>query len=88
MGLAGTSGCDEVDDEDQRLVRADHAASAVLAVGQVRRDGELAATAHLHAGDALIPARDHMARAEREGERGAAIQLASNCLPVANDTPT
>ena len=48
---------DQVDHEDQRLARPDHAAGAAVAVRQVRRDDQLAAAADLHPGDALVPAR-------------------------------
>ena len=48
---------DQVDDEDQRLARLDHAAGAAVPVGQVRRDDQLPAAADLHAGHARVPAR-------------------------------
>ena len=64
---------DEVDDEDQRLAGCDGAASAAVAVGEVRRDDELASAADLHAGDALVPAGDDLADAESEGQRFAAV---------------
>ena len=43
------------------------------AVAEVRRDGEPAATADLHARDALVPARDDPAAAQRELEGLAAV---------------
>ena len=55
---AGLLDGDEVDDEDEVLVRADVAGwSPLLAVGEVRRDHQLATAADLHARDALRPAR-------------------------------
>ena len=48
-GRSGSAHADEVDDEDQRLARADDAAGAAVAVREVRRDDEPAATADLHA---------------------------------------
>ena len=42
---------------------ADHRWRAGRAVGEVRRDDQLAAAADLHAGDALVPAGDHFAGA-------------------------
>ena len=60
-----------VDDEHERRVRGDRA-RAVRPVAEVRRDDQHAPAALLHARDALIPARDDHARAERERERLAA----------------
>src|SRR5690606_210754 len=54
---------EQVDDEDQRLAR-EAVAGARRAVRQVRRHDELAAPADLHAGDALLPARDEAAQRE------------------------
>src|SRR5688500_17134783 len=64
----GSAHLEQVDDEDQGLVRADHRRRAPAAVGQGRRDGELTATAHLHAGHALVPSGDDLALAQLEGE--------------------
>src|SRR4051812_29690059 len=69
----GLAHADEVDDEDERLVPPHHPARAALAVGGVGRDGDAPAPADAHAGDALVPARDHLALAEPELERRAAI---------------
>src|SRR5688572_2042774 len=63
-------------------MRRDHAAAAVLAVGERGRDGELALAADPHAFDALVPALDHVARAEREVERVAARAARVELLPV------
>src|SRR5581483_7544419 len=59
--------------EDERLAGLDRAAGAPVAIAQVRRDDELAPTADLHAGHALVPARDDPAAAEREAEGLAAV---------------
>src|SRR6266508_2528835 len=63
----------QVHDEHERLVGPDDAARAALAVRQVRRDRDAPAPADLHAGHALVPARDHLSLAELELERVAAI---------------
>src|SRR4051794_14077528 len=73
---------DEVDHEHQRLVGLDHAAGAPGAVAQVRRDGEAAATAHLHAGHALVPAADDLAATEAELERVAPVPRGVELLAV------
>jgi hypothetical protein len=50
------------------------AASPVAAVGQAGRDGDGALAAHLHAGDALVEARDDLrAPCQRELERPLSI---------------
>src|SRR4051812_1749118 len=64
---------EQVDDEDQRFSGLDDAGRAAGAVAQVRRDGQLAAAAHAHALDTLVPAGDDLAAAEREGEGLAAV---------------
>ena len=51
----------------------DHAAGAARPVGHRRRDRQLPPAADPHPGDALIPAGDHLALAEREPERLAAV---------------
>src|SRR5690606_33121852 len=72
---------DQVDDEDQGLPRLDHIAGAAVAVGQVRRDGELAAAADPHPQDALVPAGDDLADAELEAERLAPAPGGVELLP-------
>src|SRR4051812_10632231 len=57
---------DEVDDEHEGRARLDDAARAAVAVRLVRRDGQPAPSADLHAGDALVPALDDHADAEAE----------------------
>src|SRR3954451_24216744 len=73
---------EQVDDEDQRLVGADRAARAALAVGEVRRDRDPAPAADLHARDPLVPARDDLALAEAELERVAAVPGGVELLAV------
>src|SRR4051794_22653307 len=63
----------EVHHEDERLTRRDRGRRPGRAVAQVGRDDQLAAAAHAHAGDALVPALDHLAGAELERERLAAV---------------
>ncbi len=69
----GSAHADEVDDEDERLVGADDAARAALAVGEVGRDRDAAAPTDFHAGHSLVPARDDLPLAEAELEGVAAI---------------
>src|SRR3954464_1623408 len=70
---AVSSHADEVDDEDQCRARLDDPTGTTIAVGLVRRDGQPAAAAYLHAGDALVPALDHHADAQPELQRVAAV---------------
>src|SRR5262245_29024930 len=63
----------QVDDEDQRRVRLDRWRLALRAVGQVRRDDQLAPPALLHADQALVPSLDHLAGAELEVEGLSAV---------------
>src|SRR6185437_10246218 len=70
---AGSVDADEIDDEDERLVGADHPAGAALAVGQHRRDRDPPPAADPHPLDALIPALDDLAPAELELEGAPAI---------------
>src|SRR5205085_6239595 len=65
---------DELDVEDERGVGRDRVAVAAAAVGHRRRDHERALAADLHARDAVVPARDRLARADRELE-GLSLQL-------------
>src|SRR5687767_422103 len=73
---------EELDLEHQGRVGGNGAREAAWAVGQIRRDGELALAADLHAGDALIPALDHAPGAELELERLAAILAGIELLAV------
>src|SRR5688572_15787962 len=65
----------ELDLEDQGGVGGD-AGARVATVAEVRRDDEGALAAHLHAGDALVPAADDLAASDGELERGTAVQRA------------
>src|SRR5690606_3918809 len=67
------SDAEQVDHEDQRLAGLDRRRRALVAVGQVRGDGQLAAAADLHALHALVPALDDPAGAQREPEGSAAV---------------
>src|SRR5690606_23065921 len=69
----GSAHVHEVDDEDERLAALDRAAGATVAVAQVRRDGDLAPAADLHAEQALVPALDDLADTDREVERLTAV---------------
>src|SRR5262249_1834546 len=60
---------EQLDLEHERRVGRDRAREAPRAVAERRRDGELALAADAHALHALVPARDHLARAEAEAER-------------------
>src|SRR5262249_46610267 len=62
--------------EHQRGVRWDDAAGARSAVRELRRNDEPALPAALHARDALIPAGNHAACAERKRKRLIAIARA------------
>src|SRR4051812_8703322 len=64
---------DQAPHDPGRPPGADDPARAALAVGEVRRDRDAPAPADLHAGHALVPAADHLALAERELERVAAV---------------
>src|SRR4051812_40956367 len=64
---------DQVDHEHERLVGPDDAARATRAVRHRRRDRDPAPPAHLHPGDALVPAPDDLPLAQPELERVAAI---------------
>src|SRR3954467_2692989 len=63
----------EVDDEDEGLAGGDGGAGTALAVGEVRRDGQLAPAAHLHPLDPLVPAGDDHADTQAEVERVAPV---------------
>ncbi len=73
LAVSGPIHAEQVDDEDERLAGADDAARTPIAVAELRRDDESPATADAHAGDTVVPALDHLARAESERERLAAV---------------
>src|SRR5271168_2205927 len=60
-GTAWLLGAEQVDHEDERFVGRDHGRRAFGAIGFGGRDDELAPSAHLHAGDAVVPAGDDLA---------------------------
>jgi hypothetical protein len=64
---------DQLDIEDQGRVRRDHTTGPTRAIAKLRRNDQGTLAAHLHAGDALVPAADHPAGAERKGEGLAAV---------------
>src|SRR4051794_37395540 len=66
----------QFDVEDQRRVGRDRARRAARTVAEIGRDRQGALAADLHAGDALVPALDHLVRPEAERERLAAIDRA------------
>src|SRR3954451_24364171 len=70
---SGSADADEVDDEDERGPGLDDATGTALAVGLVCGDGQPAATADLHAGDALVPALDDHADTQPELQRVAPV---------------
>src|SRR4051794_17909953 len=67
---------EQLDVEHERGVGRDHAACPAAAVAERRRNDERALAANLHAGDALVPAGDHLTGAEHEHERIVAIARA------------
>src|SRR5581483_3655008 len=73
---------EQLDVEDQAGVGRDHAAGAADAVAQLGGDQQAALAAHAHRGHALVPAGDHLAGAEGEGERLAPVQRAIELLTV------
>src|SRR5688572_2472497 len=73
---------EEIDLEHQRRVGRDHAAGAAGAVTHRWRNREDSRAAYLHAGHAFIPARNHLARTEREIERLIAVFRTVELLPA------
>src|SRR5688572_8741831 len=68
-----SSHVEQLDVEQERGVRGDHAAGAARAVAVIRRDRQRAAAADLHAGDTLVPSADDLAAAQTERERFAPV---------------
>src|SRR5437667_5732939 len=64
---------EQLDLEDQRRARRNHAAGAPIAVAEMRRDDELALPAHAHRADAFVPAFDDASLAGLKHQRLAAI---------------
>src|SRR5258708_36713123 len=59
---------EQLDLEHERRVRRNYRWEPALAVGEVRRDRELAHLAHHHPGDPLVPSLDDPPASEREAE--------------------
>src|SRR5258708_3058838 len=72
---------EQLDLEHQRRVGGDFPGRP-LAVAEARRDGQLAATAHPHAGHPLLPATDDLPAAQLEDQRLAAIEGAVELGPI------
>src|SRR5262249_25131016 len=68
--------------EYERRVRRNRTAGAARAVSELRRDHERPLAADFHASNALIPALDHLSRAEPELERIVAVAGAVEFLSV------
>src|SRR5262245_48335340 len=66
----------EPDVEDERRVGG-NAADGLIAVAEAGRNDQPALAADAHADDALVPALDHLAAAERERERTVRVELPS-----------
>src|SRR6185295_19356903 len=60
---------DQLDLEDQRRSARDHRRASGRTISQVCRDLQLALAALVHRRDALVPALDDVALAERERDR-------------------
>src|ERR1051325_11246501 len=72
----------QFDIEHQRGVGRDDAAGAAGAIAELGRDDQGALAADLHAGHALVPALDHLMRAEWERKRLAAVEGAVELLAL------
>src|SRR5262249_16993575 len=64
---------EQLDLEDERGARRDHAARAALTVAQMGRDAELARAAHPHRAGAFVPALDDASLADGKAQRLAAV---------------
>src|ERR1700728_2145030 len=63
-------------------MRRDDAAGAARAIAQLGRNDQGALAADLHGGDAFVPAADHLADADLELKRLAAIERAVEFLAL------
>src|SRR3978361_2178791 len=81
-GRARLLRAEPLDVEDQRGARRDVVAGAARAIAQIRRDDQRALAADMHGGDALVPALDHLALAEGEGERLVPVERAVELLAL------
>src|SRR4051812_21497907 len=73
---------EQLDVEHERRVRRNGAAGAAGAVAKIGRDDQRALPADFHPRDPHVPPADHLARAELERERLAAVARAVELLPV------
>ena len=78
---------DELDLEDQPRVRGDGRRTSAGAVSEIRWDAEATFAPDLHADDALIPALDHFALADRELEWVAAVIVRAVELRAVHQRP-
>src|ERR1700733_568876 len=78
--LAALLDSKQLDVEYERRVRRDDATCAALPVAQSRRDDEAPLSADGHTSHALIPALDHLARADAKAKRLIAIARAVELL--------
>src|SRR3569832_1708738 len=65
----------QLDVEHQARIRRDGGAGTDRTVTEAGRDVDRALAAHLHAGDALLEARDQVVLAQRDGGQGAGVEL-------------
>src|SRR5205085_3678381 len=77
----------QVDVEDERLVRPDRRRLTLRPVRHVGRDDELAAPADLHSDDALVPPGDDHAGTQLELERLVAVPRGVELLPARPGDP-
>ena len=75
-------GAEQIDVEDQRGVRWDDTTRTSRAVTQVRRNDQCALAAHMHGGDAFVPALDDLALADRERKRLTPVDRAVEFLAL------
>src|SRR3712207_3214827 len=73
---------EELDLKREGRVWRDHPAGSAGAVAELRRDRQPPGATDPHRRDALVPAADHPALAQWEGERLAAILRAVELCPV------
>src|SRR5262249_42586897 len=73
---------EQLDLEEERRVRRNHAARSARDVTEIRRNQERTLAADLHRRDALVPSLDHAALPDRERERRSAIERAVELLAL------
>src|SRR5690606_26020226 len=67
--LAALLDVEQLDLEHEGGLRRDRPSGALAAIAQLGRDHQYPLAAHAHPGNALVPAADHPARPQQEGER-------------------